>query len=167
MHGPDQTRRRLLVAVIGGAGILSTGFGTAAFRACIAWAQGVSGAPVFFGALARRLYPHAAIDDAVYGEVIDTILAAALHDDSLSDALNAAHKALGSDWYEAAPVAQIRSLAAAADTVWFGSIQAAVRGAFYNHPAVWKHISYPGASVGFGGYVDRGFDDIDWLPEDP
>jgi hypothetical protein len=49
---------------------------------------------------------------------------------------------------------------------FFAAIQGGVMARFYNHPKVWEHIKYPGSSVEFGGYVDRGFDDIDWLPED-
>ena len=49
---------------------------------------------------------------------------------------------------------------------FFESIRAGVRDRFYTHPKVWEHIGYPGSSVEFGGYVDRGFDDIDWLPEE-
>jgi len=30
---------------------------------------------------------------------------------------------------------------------------------------VWKHIDYPGSSKEYGGYINRGFNDIDWLPE--
>jgi hypothetical protein len=30
---------------------------------------------------------------------------------------------------------------------------------------MWAHIDYPGPSLPFGGYVEKGFDDIDWLPK--
>jgi hypothetical protein len=45
---------------------------------------------------------------------------------------------------------------------FFAAILGNVQARFYNHPKVWALINYPQ----FGGYVDRGFDDIDWLPED-
>jgi hypothetical protein len=34
----------------------------------------------------------------------------------------------------------------------------------YRNKEVWKLLGYEGSSVEFGGYADRGFDDIDWLP---
>ena len=40
----------------------------------------------------------------------------------------------------------------------------AVRAELYYLPAVWALLGFEGSSVEFGGYVDRGFDDIDWLP---
>jgi hypothetical protein len=33
----------------------------------------------------------------------------------------------------------------------------------YNDERVWSHIGYEGSSFERGGYLDRGFDDIDWL----
>lgn len=34
----------------------------------------------------------------------------------------------------------------------------------YRDRAVWKMVGYEGSSLEYGGYHDRGFDDIDWLP---
>jgi hypothetical protein len=33
----------------------------------------------------------------------------------------------------------------------------------YNNPDVWKILGYEGASAHLGGYLKRGFDDINWL----
>jgi hypothetical protein len=33
----------------------------------------------------------------------------------------------------------------------------------YNQPAVWTKLGYEGSSAEHGGYIHRGFDDIDWL----
>ena len=33
----------------------------------------------------------------------------------------------------------------------------------YNQPAVWAKLGYEGSSAEHGGYIHRGFDDIDWL----
>jgi len=35
----------------------------------------------------------------------------------------------------------------------------------YRDASVWKMVGYEGSSVEYGGYHDRGFDDIDWLPK--
>ena len=37
----------------------------------------------------------------------------------------------------------------------------------YDNPLVWKAFGYEGPSTHLGGYVDRGFDDLDWLPDPP
>ena len=49
---------------------------------------------------------------------------------------------------------------------FFAAIQGQVLPRLYNHPVIWKNIGYPGSSVEYGGYKDRGFNDIDWLPVD-
>jgi hypothetical protein len=35
----------------------------------------------------------------------------------------------------------------------------------YSDPEVWELLGYEGPSYDKGGYVDRGFDDLDWLPD--
>lgn len=35
----------------------------------------------------------------------------------------------------------------------------------YRDRSVWKMVGYEGSSLEYGGYHDRGFDDIDWLPK--
>ena len=35
----------------------------------------------------------------------------------------------------------------------------------YNDKEVWDILGYEGASYDKGGYINRGFNDLDWLPE--
>ena len=35
----------------------------------------------------------------------------------------------------------------------------------YNNPDVWKVLGYEGPSAEQGGYINRGFSDIDWLQD--
>jgi hypothetical protein len=35
----------------------------------------------------------------------------------------------------------------------------------YNNKAIWAKFGYEGASADKGGYINRGFNDIDWLPQ--
>ena len=59
---------------------------------------------------------------------------------------------------------QVEALKSLQDEAFFGAILGQVLPRVYNHPLIWKHIGYPGSSVEYGGYKDRGFNDIDWLP---
>jgi hypothetical protein len=43
----------------------------------------------------------------------------------------------------------------------------AVSLALYNNPLVWQAFGYEGASFDHGGYLERGFDDLGWLPDPP
>jgi len=37
----------------------------------------------------------------------------------------------------------------------------------YDDVEVWQAFGYEGASAHLGGYVNRGFNDLDWLPDPP
>lgn len=164
------TRRRFLVAAISCSGLVSTGMGSALLRASSAWAQSSGGNIDEIARMARLLFPHAAIGDEVYAEVIDSMLADSANDASmmalLDEAVSALNAAHGGDWFEAGEEDQIAAMHAVEGEAFFAAILGNVQARFYNHAKVWELIKYPGSSVEFGGYVDRGFDDIDWLPED-
>jgi len=174
MDDRHATRRRFLVSTIACSGLISTGMGVALLRAGSAWAQSATArggnSAGSLARMARLLYPHDGIAEDIYAEVIDSVLAAAADDPAIADTLNAALRALDdeqdADWFDLGTKQQLATLQAVEAEPFFGVIQAAVRDRFYNHAAVWKHIGYPGSSVEHGGYLERGFDDIDWLPED-
>ena len=85
---------------------------------------------------------------------------------SLDDAVAALNAVQGDDWFAADAEEQIAAMQAVEGEAFFAAILGNVQARFYNHPQVWEQIGYPGSSVELGGYVDRGFNDIDWLPED-
>lgn len=172
----NTSRRRFLVAAISCSGLISTGMGAALLRAGSVWAQssaatgGDSAGALALARMARLLYPHDGIEDDVYAEVIDGILSDTANDSTMTAALDSAIPALNAvqtgDWFELGVEQQVASLQAVENEAFFTVIQAGVRDRFYTHPKVWEHIGYPGSSVEHGGYVERGFDDIDWLPEE-
>ncbi len=170
MNQGETSRRRFLVAAIAYSGLLSTGMGAALLRASSAWAQAANGNADELSRLARRLFPHDGIADAVYAEVIDSILSDSANDAAMTEMLNQAVAALNAaqngDWFDAGENDQIAAMQAVENEAFFAAISGGVSARFYNHPKVWEHIGYPGSSVEYGGYADRGFDDIDWLPED-
>jgi hypothetical protein len=170
MNQGETSRRRFLVAAIAYSGLISSGMGAALLRASSAWAQAANTNADELTRMARLLFPHDGIADTVYAEVIDSILSDAANDASMTDMLKQAVAALNatqnSNWFEIGADDQIKAMKAVENEEFFTAIQGAVMARFYNHPKVWEHIGYPGSSVEYGGYVDRGFDDIDWLPEE-
>lgn len=72
----------------------------------------------------------------------------------------------GGEWIHANEDIQISAIRRIEHEAFFAAILAGLRATFYNHPKVWAHIDYPGSSKEYGGYKHRGFNDIDWLPED-
>ena len=171
MIGRDTTRRRFLVAAAAYSGLLSSGIGLSVLRGSAAWAQSPGqDTDTTLGKFARLMFPHDALADEVYAEVASSILTAAASESSLDDALASAVAALNleqdGDWFELDENAQIAAMTAVPGESFFAAIQFQVAVRFYNHPRVWELIGYPGSSKEHGGYIDRGFDDIDWLPEE-
>ena len=51
------------------------------------------------------------------------------------------------------------------DTPFFQLVRSTTVVFMYSDRDVWKVLGYEGESSDKGGYVDRGFDDLDWLPD--
>lgn len=119
--------------------------------------------------LARLLFPHDGLADDVYEEVAESVFDSLVTNPDSARPLDLADAALNAqvdgDWMAVGEARQIAALKSIDSEAYFGAILSALRAAFYNHPKVWAHIHYPGSSKEYGGYKQRGFDDIDWLPE--
>ena len=63
--------------------------------------------------------------------------------------------------------AQLEALKRNEDSAFFGLLRSTAVVELYDNPVVWKAFGYEGPSAHLGGYVDRGFDDLDWLPDPP
>ena len=120
--------------------------------------------------MARLLYPHDALADDNYVEVLQPLQAQAAGEAAFAADLRAGLETLdgaaGGDWGTAPADNQVEALGRIEDEAFFETVQEAVRTRLYEHPEVWRLIGYEGSSIEYGGYIDRGFDDIDWLPED-
>jgi hypothetical protein len=90
--------------------------GAALLRASTAWAQSANEHADELTRMARLLYPHNAIADDVYAEVIDDVLSAAADDSSmmetLSNAITALNAAQHGDWFEIGADDQIKAMKA-------------------------------------------------------
>ena len=172
MKDSTTSRRRFLVASIAFSGFAGT-FGPSVLRLSQAWAQ--SGDQLEQSTrdamvrMARLLYPHDAISDEVYAEVLGQALTATAGDDSFAGVLRAAEEALNAqqpgDFVALDEEAQISAMTAVEDMGFFSAIQGAVSQRLYYHRAIWALLGYEGPSYQQGGYLDRGAGEIDWLPE--
>jgi len=165
-------RRQILIATIAFSG-LAVLAGPPAFRLIRDFVQpngtlneGTRAAMV---RMARLLYPHDAIPDDVYAEVLDGALSSVASDTAFADTLSAAETALNAQQPQAFidldGAAQIAAMQAVEDQPFFAPIQEAVRTRLYNHQAVWAVVGYEGPSFERGGYLNQGAGVIDWLPE--
>ena len=111
---------------------------------------------------ARAMFPHDGLPDSVYASVVDQLEA-----DAAADAEVAATVDAGAA-RSAAPTRSTRPRCARTTASRSSSCSrptAVV--AIYDNPEVWKAFGYEGAAAHLGGYVERGFDDLDWLPDPP
>ncbi len=71
-------------------------------------------------------------------------------------------------WLDASDEVSLQTLKGMETTPFFQTVRGALIGADgpYNLPDVWKQFGYQGSSWQFGGYLNRGFNDIAWLPEE-
>ncbi len=62
---------------------------------------------------------------------------------------------------------QVEALERLEQTAFFKAVAGEVVSGLYSQPDVWPYFGYEGPSNDKGGYISRGFDDIDWLDEAP
>ena len=118
--------------------------------------------------MARALYPHDSLDDTFYRRVVDTVAANA---DAAQLALLADGAAkldeAGARAFVALPEKEkLAALQAIEGSPFFEAMRAATARYLYDDRALWARFGYEGASSHLGGYIERGFDDIDWITEE-
>jgi hypothetical protein len=174
MQTKQTTRRRFLVAAITFSGLASVPSSLSWIGSSAAWAD-TNGEnakePGAMAQLARLLFPHAELRVDVYAQVIDEVLAWTAADPATDGLLAAAEQALDAEaeqsWFDLAQDEQLAMLRTLQDDPAIVGIREMIRFRLYQHRALWQHIGYPGSSKELGGYINRGFDDIDWLAEQP
>lgn len=164
------TRRALLARAAMAGATLAVGAGFVAAPDA-AWALEVTALkPETMATLvqvARDIYPHDRVADRYYAVAVkgyDTAEDAAEIEAGIA-ALDAAARGAGHASYlavgwESDRVAILRE---AQRSPFFQKIRGGLVTGLYNQPEVWPIFGYQGESFSQGGYLHRGFDDIDWL----
>ena len=114
-------------------------------------------------AMARCLYPHDALPDAIYKRVAETIARAAERREFLLAGVAALDA--GGSFAALSEAAQTEALKEIEGTRFFEEMRAAAVRHLYSDPEVWRKFGYEGPAHQLGDYIRRGFDDLPWLPE--
>ncbi len=117
--------------------------------------------------MARDIYPHDHVADEHYAAAVkgyDSADLAAGVEAGVA-ALDAAAQGKGFASYldvgwERDRVDILRSME---DSTFFQTVRGGLVTGLYNNKAVWPLFGYEGESFSKGGYIDRGFNDINWL----
>jgi hypothetical protein len=116
--------------------------------------------------VARTIFPHDFLPDAQYLKIVATIDARAAADQRVGTMVKAALAAFPHNFSATDEVSREDYLRTLAGSPFFDlAYQETIRG-LYGDPAVSSLLGYEGSSVEHGGYLERGFDDISWLPTD-
>ncbi len=118
--------------------------------------------------MARDIYPHDKLADGIYAAVIESHDKAAKEDATkkamFEDGVAALNKAAGGDYSKIEKEEdRVNLLQPISESPFFQAIRSSLITGIYNNPEVWKQFGYEGESASQGGYIERGFNDIDWL----
>lgn len=115
---------------------------------------------------AYLLFPFPELGSEPYARVAASIAAdesaAALIESGLAELTGGAAER----WLKSEEAVQRADLERLEATPFFQYLLAMTRTQLFNDRAMWTYLGYGGSAMGFGGYVDRGLDDIDWLGDD-
>ncbi|CAN5189164.1 hypothetical protein BH09ACT1_BH09ACT1_10350 [soil metagenome] len=120
-------------------------------------------------AISRVLYPHPQLADAPYlrtvASILDRASAEPLLYRDLVTGLDELRTAAGGGIAGAESAELRRLLRDRESTGFFSTMRSLVVWYLYDDHEVWEFVGYPGASFDQGGYLGRGFNDLDWLPD--
>ena len=117
--------------------------------------------------MAHDLFPHERLGVQYYAVVVDRSTSRPARDAAPQllvqgvAQLDAAHNMPWIDLSDGTRDAVLRGIE---KTEFFTTVRTKTIGGLYGNPLVYQMFGYGGPSVQLGGYIDRGFDDIGWLP---
>ena len=123
--------------------------------------------------MARDIYPHDKIADKYYAAVVESLDKAAKDDAALKTLLEdgvteldkkaAGLKNAGGYSATSSEDERVAILKEIETTPFFQKVRGTMITGLYNNKELWPHFGYEGSSADKGGYINRGFGDIDWL----
>lgn len=121
--------------------------------------------------MTRQLYPHDSLADIYYASLVNELDSEAKNNPDtaalLSQGVTDLDAALGIPWLELSDGNQLSVLRSMEFTPFFAKVKSKTVVSLYNNPLVWRHFGFEGESFSKGGYINRGFNDLTWLPDPP
>jgi hypothetical protein len=124
--------------------------------------------------VARDIYPHDFLVDSYYITAIKPWDGKAAKDPAVKAMLEEGVRRLNQDAHDRHKLAyaqvpwetdRIVLLQGIEQTDFFKKIRSDLVVSLYNQEELWPKFGYEGSSAEHGGYIKRGFNDIDWLPK--
>jgi hypothetical protein len=121
-------------------------------------------------ALARILYPHQTLPDAVYALVVKDIDAKAADPKTAAVVKEGVAKldtSSGGKWLTESAEARTALVTSIQNDPFVQFVRAQCITSLYDNDMAYAHFGYQGEAFTKGGYVYRGFNDLSWLPNPP
>jgi len=118
-------------------------------------------------AAARTIAPHDKLEDAAYAYVIRALDSAAAKDEMLRKQLQEGVASLGARFAGAPESSRVEALRKVESTAFFQNLRVQTLQVLYSTPLAYAYFGYEGEAFSKGGYLQRGFNDLRWLPEVP
>ena len=124
--------------------------------------------------MARDIYPHDFLGDVYYITAIKPWDKKAAVDAAVKTMLTEGVTRLDADAHDRFKASyvdvpweadRVVLLQGIEHTDFFKKIRADMVVSLYNQHELWPKFGYEGSSAEYGGYLNRGFNDIDWLPK--
>ena len=124
--------------------------------------------------VARDIYPHDFLVDSYYVTAIKPWDGKAAKDPAIKAMLEDGVRRLDQDAKDRHKMAyaevpweadRVVLLQGIEQTDFFKTIRSDLVVSLYNQEELWPKFGYEGSSAEHGGYIKRGFNDIDWLPK--
>lgn len=118
-------------------------------------------------AVARTIAPHDKLDDAAYALVVHAVDSDATKDGTLRKTFKEGVGRLGADFAKAPEHDRVAALKKVESSEFFQSMRLKTLQVLYATPMAYAYFGYEGEAFSKGGYLDRGFNDLRWLPDVP
>ena len=118
-------------------------------------------------AATRTIAPHDKLEDAAYAFVIRALDAAAAKDGALHSQLKDGVASLGAGFAVGSETARVENLRQIEATPFFQNLRVQTLLVLYSTPLAYAYFGYEGEAFSKGGYLQRGFNDLRWLPDVP
>lgn len=181
MTKTDLSRRDFLQGTGTAVGVVAVGSGSMIVASDESWALSTTAidADTARGllAMARHLYPHDFLGDVYYAEVVAGLDESAAGDPDLKETLVRGIRGMGVvrkddrayqiAFHRQSSGLQLQAMkrAESEDNAFFEAVRAATLNGLYGNERVAAMFGFEGSSVEHGGYIERGFNDIGWLPK--
>jgi hypothetical protein len=115
----------------------------------------------------RTIFPHDALPDEFYQHVIRKLDEKVAQNADLmrvvGEGVDALNHETGFAWKSLPFETKLKALERLEQTPFFQRLRSDFLVFFYSNPEIWSRFGYEGPSNDRGGYLHRGFNDIDWI----